>query len=65
MTTLVVGGTGQVGSRVVQELAGRGASARVLTTDPDKCTLPEGMTPVKGDLLDPASSRAADSGHGL
>ncbi|MDJ0367812.1 NmrA family NAD(P)-binding protein [Hymenobacter sp. H14-R3] len=62
MNILVIGGTGHVGSLVVQELADRHASARVLTTNPDKCTLPKGITPVKGDLLDPASLRAALDG---
>jgi uncharacterized protein YbjT (DUF2867 family) len=62
MSILVIGGTGHVGSLVVQELADRGASARVLTTDPDKTRLPARMTAVKGDLLDPASMREALSG---
>ena len=62
MTILVIGGTGRIGSLVVQELADRGASANVLTTDPAKCDLPNGMTPIGGDLLDPASLRAAFDG---
>lgn len=62
MNILVIGGTGQVGSLVVQALADRGTSAQVLTTNPDNRTLPTGMTPVKGDLLDPASLRAALDG---
>lgn len=62
MTILVIGGTGHVGSLVVQELADRGASARVLTTDADKARLPRRMTAVKGDLLDPASLREALNG---
>ncbi len=62
MSILVVGGTGHVGSLVVQELADRGASARVLTTDPGKSRLPPRMSAVKGDLLEPASMREALSG---
>jgi uncharacterized protein YbjT (DUF2867 family) len=62
MSILVIGGTGHVGSLVVQELADRGASARVLTTDPGKSRLPARMTAVKGDLLDPASMREALNG---
>ncbi len=62
MAILVIGGTGHVGSLVVQELADRGASARILTTDADKARLPARMTAVKGDLLDPASVRAALNG---
>ena len=62
MATLVIGGTGHVGSFVVRQLAQRGASARVLATDPAKCDLPEGMTAVKGDLLEPATLREALDG---
>ena len=62
MSLLIIGGTGQVGSLVLQELAARGASARVLTTDPAKHDLPAGMVPVKGDLLDPDTVRAALDG---
>lgn len=59
MSILIIGGTGQVGSLVVRELADRGASARVLTTNADQARLPTGMSAVPGDLLDPASVRAA------
>ena len=62
MSILVIGGTGHVGSLVVQELANRGAAARVLTTNPDQAQLPARMSAVKGDLLDPASMRAALQG---
>ena len=62
MSTLIIGGTGRVGSLVVQELADRGAEATVLTTDPDACDLPTGMRAVKGDLLEPASIRRALDG---
>lgn len=62
MNILVIGGTGQVGSLILQELAEKGASARVLTTNPAKADLPESMIPVKGDLLNPASLRTALDG---
>ena len=62
MSTLIIGGTGQVGSHVVQALTERGATARVLTTDPAKAKVPDGMTLVQGDLLEPASVRAALDG---
>lgn len=62
MRILVIGGTGHVGSQIVRSLADHGASANVLTTDPDKNTLPDGMTAVKGDLLDPLSLRNALGG---
>lgn len=62
MTILVTGATGQIGSLVVAELAERGVSARLLTTNPGKHTFPAGMTPVKGDLIDPPSLREALEG---
>lgn len=62
MSILVIGGTGHVGSAVVQHLADRGAAASILTTDPAKADLPQGMTPVKGDLMEPDSLRAALAG---
>ena len=62
MTILVIGGTGQIGSLVLQELAGQGATARVMTTDPGRHVLPNGISAVQGDLLDPASVRRALEG---
>lgn len=62
MPILIIGGTGQIGSLVLQGLADQGATARVLTTDMHPRDLPKGMTPVKGDLLDPASVREALAG---
>lgn len=62
MTILVIGGTGQVGSQILRKLADRSAVAKVFTTDPNKRSLPKGMTPVKGDLLDPSSIRNALNG---
>lgn len=59
MTILVIGGTGQIGSQILHKLADRGGVAKVLTTDPNKRSLPKGMTPIKGDLLDPSSIRDA------
>ena len=59
MAMLIIGGTGRIGSLVVQGLSDRGATARILTTRPEECELPAGMTPVEGDLLNPASLRDA------
>ena len=59
MSVLVIGGTGQIGSLVLKGLEAEGATARVLTTDHGGTDLPKGMTPVTGDLLDPASVREA------
>jgi uncharacterized protein YbjT (DUF2867 family) len=57
MKTLVIGGTGTVGTGVVQELLARGADVAVLTRKPDAVKLPAGATPIGGDLLEPATTR--------
>ena len=59
MSILAVGGTGQVGSLVVERLVAKGLPVRVLTRDPAKAHLPERATAVKGDVLDADSFRAA------
>ncbi|HET7218367.1 MAG TPA: NmrA family NAD(P)-binding protein [Vicinamibacterales bacterium] len=51
MKILVTGGTGMVGSQVVQQLLARGATVQVLTRDAAKAAkLPAGVTAVTGDL---------------
>ena len=51
MKILVTGGTGMVGSQVVQQLLSRGATVQVLTRDAAKASkLPAGVTAVIGDL---------------
>ena len=55
MKTLVTGGTGMVGSGVVRELMKRHVEVSVLTRDPSKASLPEGVKAVAGDLSDPGT----------
>lgn len=56
MKYLVVGGTGTVGSDVVQKLLAAGEKVGVLTRSADKAkTVPSGVTAVVGDLMDPAA----------
>jgi uncharacterized protein YbjT (DUF2867 family) len=62
MTILVTGATGTVGRNVVEQLVKCGADVRALVRDPAKANLPEGVTAVKGDLLDVDSLRSAFSG---
>jgi uncharacterized protein YbjT (DUF2867 family) len=62
MTILVTGATGTVGKHVVLHLLKRGADVRALVRDPAKASLPDGVTAVQGDLLDPDSLRTAFSG---
>lgn len=60
MKTLVVGGTGMVGSAVVDELLRRKADVRLLVRD-EKASVPSGVEVAVGDLLDPpAVERAMD-----
>src|ERR1700761_8564542 len=62
MTILVTGSTGTLGSQVLAHLQGFGANVRALTRAPEKAQLPTGVTPVRGDLADVDSVRAALEG---
>jgi len=60
MTTLVTGGTGLVGSRLLRRFVEAGIETRGLVR-PGK-ELPAGVTAVEGDILDPATLPAALDG---
>lgn len=63
MKTLVLGGTGTVGSQVARELLARRVDVHVLTRDAGKAkSLPAGVTGIVGDLLDPKTVRTAFNG---
>ena len=62
MAILVTGSTGNIGSQVLTHLQGQGAEIRALTRSPEKAQFPAGVTPVKGDLADVDSVRAALAG---
>ena len=63
MKVLVTGGTGNVGSAVVDQLLKRGAEVRVLTRrQPEAGKLPAGVEEPIGDLLDPVSVEQAMRG---
>ena len=61
MKILVTGGTGKVGTEVVQALLRRGESVRVLTRNKE-AKLPDGAEVAIGDLLDADSVRSALNG---
>jgi UDP-glucose 4-epimerase len=60
MTILVTGGTGLVGSRLLKRFVEAGVECRALVRTGKE--LPAGVTPVQGDLLDPASLAKAVEG---
>jgi uncharacterized protein YbjT (DUF2867 family) len=62
MSILVTGGTGTIGTQVLKQLQERGAEVRALTRSPGKSPLPSGVTPIRGDLADVDSVRAALEG---
>lgn len=62
MTVLVIGATGRVGRRVVDQLVRRNADVRVLTRDAAKASFPPGVDVAQGDLLDIDALRTAFSG---
>ncbi|MGH9408023.1 MAG: NAD(P)H-binding protein [Vicinamibacterales bacterium] len=50
---LVIGGTGNVGRHLVDQLGTTGAQFRVMSRDPDAAGLPSGVEVVRGDLTIP------------
>lgn len=63
---LVAGGTGRLGSLVVDRLLGRNVAIRVLTRDAARAApLPDSVEVVVGDVRDPASAARAVSGCDL
>jgi uncharacterized protein YbjT (DUF2867 family) len=63
MKILVVGGTGNVGGAVVNDLLKRGAQVRVLARkQPEEGKLPGGVEVAIGDLLDPVAVEQAMRG---
>jgi UDP-glucose 4-epimerase len=60
MTVLVTGGTGLVGSRLLKRLVEAGVECRALVRAGKE--LPAGVTPVEGEILDPASLAKAVEG---
>ncbi len=54
MNHLILGGTGTVGGAIVRGLLAKGEKVRVLTRSEEKAkALPQGVTAVIGDLIDP------------
>lgn len=63
MVTLVIGGTGKVGSAAVRRLVEKGRTVRVFTHSPEKAGgLPSGVETVEGDLDKPETIAPACDG---
>jgi uncharacterized protein YbjT (DUF2867 family) len=63
MKILAIGGTGSVGSQVIQQLVKRGTDVRALVRNKESASkLPKEVEPVIGDLLDPVAVQAALDG---
>ncbi|MFD9718070.1 NAD(P)H-binding protein [Streptomyces sp. NPDC059076] len=62
MAILVTGATGHVGRHVVRRLVAAGQPVRALTRDVGAAKFPAGVTAFEGDLLQPATLRAALTG---
>ncbi|MNE25063.1 NAD(P)H azoreductase [compost metagenome] len=60
MTTLITGGTGLVGSRLLRRMVASGLDCRAIVRDGK--AVPEGVTPIQADLFDPTSLQAALQG---
>jgi len=59
MAILVTGSTGTIGTLVVANLAKKGAQVHALARAPEKARFPDGVVPVKADLMDIDAMRAA------
>lgn len=59
MTILVTGGSGSIGKQVVAHLVASGAKVHALSRTPAMQRFPNGVTPVKADMMDVEAMRAA------
>ncbi len=63
MKIAVIGGTGRVGSRIVDELARRAHDVTVIVRHPEKVASRSGVTAVQADLFDIDGLAKAVAGH--
>lgn len=56
---LVTGATGNIGKHVVRQLLDAGQKVRAITRDPGRCTMPDDVEVVAGDLTRPQTLPAA------
>ena len=63
MKIAVIGASGNAGSRITAELAGRGHAVTAIARNPDKIAGHANVTPAKGDVLDQAGLARLLAGH--
>ncbi len=63
MKIAIVGASGNVGSRIVTELARRGHAITAIARNPDRITAQPGVTAVRGDVMDQGSLTRLLVGH--
>jgi putative NADH-flavin reductase len=63
MKIAVVGASGNAGSRIAAELAGRGHAVTAIARHPEKIAVQPGVTAKRGDVMDQASLTQLLAGH--
>jgi uncharacterized protein len=63
MKIAVIGASGNAGSRITAELAGRGHAVTAIARNPEKIAGHANVTPTKGDVLDQAGLARLLAGH--
>jgi putative NADH-flavin reductase len=63
MKIAVIGASGNAGSRIVREIAGRGHIVTAIVRHPEKLTPQAGVTAAKGDLFDQPAMAQVLAGH--
>jgi putative NADH-flavin reductase len=63
MKIAVIGASGNAGSRIVREIAGRGHAVTAIVRHPEKLTPQAGVTAAKGDLFDQPAMAQVLAGH--
>lgn len=63
MKIAVIGASGNAGSRITAELAGRGHAVTAIARSPEKIATLAHVTPTKGDVLDQAGLARLLAGH--
>lgn len=63
MKIAVIGASGNIGSRILRELVGRGHAVTGIARNPDKVDAGSGVTAKKGDVSEPAALAQVLRGH--